>query len=74
MWCVSSKHRKRRRTGETESSPATTRIMEAVDLDRPDDDAAKQSAQQFVDDHDVELWHGPRKVETLKHKSSRSDH
>jgi hypothetical protein len=48
--------------------------MEAVDLDRPDDDAAKQSAQQFVDDHDVELWHGPRKVETLKHKSSRSDH
>jgi hypothetical protein len=50
------------------------RIMEAVDLDCPDDEAAKQSAQQLVDDHDVELWHGARKVETLQHKSSRSDH
>ena len=50
------------------------RIIEAVDLDCPDDEAAKQSAQQLVDDHDVELWHGARKVETLKHKSSRSDH
>ena len=31
------------------------RIMEAVDLDCPDDEAAKHSAQQLVDDHDVEL-------------------
>jgi hypothetical protein len=47
---------------------ADRRIMEAVNLDCPDDDAAKQTAMQLVEDHDVELWQGARKVETLKHK------
>ncbi len=32
-------------------------FKDAVDLDCADDDAAKESAKQFVDGHDIELWH-----------------
>lgn len=44
------------------------RISKPVDLDCPDDEAAKEAARQLVDGHDVELWQGARKVETFKRK------
>jgi hypothetical protein len=44
------------------------RIMRPVDLECPDDEAAKEAAKQLVNIHDVELWHGARKIETFKHK------
>jgi hypothetical protein len=40
----------------------------AIDMECPDDDAAKERAKQFVDGHDVELWQLGRKVETFKHR------
>lgn len=44
------------------------RIMEPVELDCPDDDAAKEAAKQLVDGCDVELWQRARKLQTFKHK------
>ncbi len=43
-------------------------ITGAVDLECPNDEAAKQAAKQLVGGHDVELWHGARKIQTFKHK------
>jgi hypothetical protein len=40
----------------------------AVELDCPDDEAAKEQAKQLVDGHDVELWHRSRKIAVFKHK------
>jgi hypothetical protein len=34
----------------------------AVELDCADDKAAMESAKQFVDGHDVELWQRDRKI------------
>jgi hypothetical protein len=34
----------------------------AIELDCPDDDAAIESAKQFVNGHDVELWQRNRKI------------
>jgi hypothetical protein len=42
------------------------RIMKPVELDCPDDDAAKEAAKQLIDGHDVELWQGARKLQTFK--------
>jgi hypothetical protein len=43
-------------------------IISAINLECPDDNAAKERAKQFVDGHDVELWQLGRKVATFKHK------
>jgi hypothetical protein len=43
-------------------------IVRAIDLQCPDDDAAKEHAKKFVDGHDVELWQLGRKVATFRHK------
>jgi hypothetical protein len=44
------------------------RIAKAIELDCPDDEAAKEAAKQLVDGHDVELWQRARKIETFQHK------
>jgi hypothetical protein len=36
------------------------RFINAVQLDCANDNAAIESAKQFIDDHDVELWSGDR--------------
>lgn len=36
-----------------------------VKLDCADDDAAKQMAARMLDDHDIEVWQGERKVAVL---------
>jgi hypothetical protein len=43
-------------------------IVEPVDFECDDDEAAKERAKQLVDGHDVELWQLGRKVDTLKRK------
>jgi hypothetical protein len=42
------------------------RIHQRIDLDFPDDEAAKAHAEQLVDGHDVELWQFGRKIETFR--------
>jgi len=42
-------------------------LLRAVELVCPDDEAAKQSAQQLMDGHDVELWQGDRKIDLFRH-------
>ena len=44
-------------------------FQSAVPLICPDDETAKEKAEQFVDGHDVELWQYARKVATFKRKS-----
>jgi hypothetical protein len=45
------------------------RVQGRVDLTScQDDDAAREHAAQLVDGHDIELWDGGRKIETLPHK------
>ncbi|MEA2864285.1 MAG: hypothetical protein QOC84_2241 [Bradyrhizobium sp.] len=44
------------------------RVVRAINLACPDDEVAKEHARSLVDDHDVELWRGARKIETFKHK------
>jgi hypothetical protein len=43
-------------------------FKQSVVLFCPDDDTAKERAEQLVDGHDVELWQLGRKVATFKHK------
>jgi hypothetical protein len=43
-------------------------IVQAVDLECPDDDAAKDRAKKLVDGPDVELWQLGPKVGTFKHR------
>jgi hypothetical protein len=42
--------------------------ISAINLECPDDNAAKEHAKQLVDGHNVELWQLGRKVATFKHK------
>ena len=42
-------------------------IMGRVDLHYDDDETAKQHAKALVDGYDIELWDGPRKIETFKY-------
>ena len=37
-------------------------FMRAIQLDCPDDDAAIESAKQFIDGADIELWQRDRKI------------
>ena len=37
-------------------------FLRAIDLQCPDDSAAKEMAERLVDGHDVELWCGARLV------------
>jgi hypothetical protein len=41
-------------------------ILNAVNLDCADDDAARERAKQLVDGHDVELWQLDRKIAKFK--------
>ena len=38
-------------------------FQNAIDLDCANDEAAKESAKQFVGEHDVELWQRDRFIE-----------
>jgi hypothetical protein len=38
------------------------RFVRAVELLCPDDDSAKEYAQNLVDGHDVELWQGTHQI------------
>jgi hypothetical protein len=40
-------------------------VSRAIGFVCPDDEAAKKYARQFVGGHDVELWHGDRKIATF---------
>jgi hypothetical protein len=44
------------------------RFVRAVELLCPDDDSAKEYAQNLVDGHDVELWQGKRQIARFQHK------
>jgi hypothetical protein len=41
-------------------------FQNTLDLDCADDDAAKESAKQFVEGHDVELWQHDRLIERFR--------
>jgi hypothetical protein len=43
-------------------------FIKAIELLCPDDDTAKEYAEQLVDGRDVELWQGDRKIETFKRR------
>jgi hypothetical protein len=43
-------------------------FLGVLDLDRENDAAAKEKAEQLVDGHDVELWQQKRKVALFKHE------
>jgi hypothetical protein len=43
-------------------------IMKRFDFWCQDDEAAKDRAKQFVDGHDIELWHQDRKITEFKIK------
>jgi hypothetical protein len=44
------------------------KIRKAIEMICDDDEAARASAKQLVDGHDIELWQLDRKVAILKHK------
>jgi hypothetical protein len=37
-------------------------FIRSIHLDCPNDGAAIESAKQFLDGHDIEPWHGERRV------------
>jgi hypothetical protein len=41
--------------------------LKTIKLDRADDHAAVESAKQYIDGRDVELWQGDRRIEKFKH-------
>ena len=41
-------------------------IIAAVKLERPNDDAAIESARELLDGHDIEIWQEARIVAKLK--------
>ena len=43
-------------------------LLKTIALDRPDDAAAVESAKQYIDGRDIELWQLDRKVATFAHK------
>jgi hypothetical protein len=45
-------------------------FQNAVELDCADDKAAMESAKQFVDGHDVELWQRDRMIAKFETKSA----
>jgi hypothetical protein len=45
------------------------RFIKAAHFDCQDDSAAIESAKQFIDGNDVELWQGDRKIAKFRHKS-----
>jgi hypothetical protein len=47
-------------------------VMSALNLSRLDDDAAADTAKQWANDHDVELWQFDRLVAVFKSGSRRS--
>jgi hypothetical protein len=40
----------------------------AIEIDRPDDAAAVETAKQFIDGKDIELWQSNRKVAAFEHE------
>jgi hypothetical protein len=50
-------------TGDTEGH-----FIKTIKLDCPDDASATESARQFIDGLDIELWQLDRKVATFEHK------
>jgi hypothetical protein len=44
-------------------------FIEAIQLDCSDDKAAIESAKQFVNGHDIELWQRARKIANFERKS-----
>jgi hypothetical protein len=46
----------------------TRHFVSAIQLDCPDDNAAIESAKQFINGHDIELWQGDRKIAKLDRK------
>jgi len=46
-------------------------IKDAIPLDCPDDEAAIERANQYVNGHDVELWQLGRKVIQLKDENPK---
>jgi len=47
-------------------------FIEAIQLDCSDDKAAIESAKQFVNGHDIELWQRDRKIEAFKRTTSKT--
>jgi hypothetical protein len=43
-------------------------FIRAIHLDCPDDKAAIESAMQFIDGHDIELWQGERHIAKFGHE------
>jgi hypothetical protein len=43
-------------------------IVDRFELYCSDDEEAKERAEQYVDGHDVELWHRDRKIAEFKSK------
>jgi hypothetical protein len=43
-------------------------FLKAIKLDPPDDAAAIESAKQFIDGHDIELWHLGRRIAAFERK------
>jgi hypothetical protein len=43
-------------------------FVRAIQLDCPDDKAAVESAKQFIDGHDIELWQRDRRIARLDGK------
>jgi hypothetical protein len=43
-------------------------FLKTIKLDCPDDTSAVESAKQFIDGLDIELWQLDRKVATFEHK------
>jgi hypothetical protein len=43
-------------------------LLEEIELNCPDDASAVESAKQFIDGRDIELWRLDRKVATFPHK------
>ena len=46
-------------------------FQSSVPLICPDDETAKEQAEQLVDGHDVELWQRARKVAKFERKPSK---
>jgi hypothetical protein len=44
-------------------------FIRSVELVCPDEEVAKQYAEQLVDGHDVELWQAGRRISLFKKKS-----
>jgi len=43
-------------------------FIRSIRIDCTDDEAAVESAKQFIDGHDIELWQGDRQIARFDHK------